>query len=118
MTPGFVLNNTEAPVWLIFNTDLSQGDPAALDIQFEAQASTPGLTITTEAWNWTTSAYEAVDSSAASFNIDQVETVDITNSDYVEPGTNSVRSRIGWRQTGFVLSFPWIVFVDQFVWVE
>ena len=116
--PGFVLNSDEAPVWLIFDATLSGDSPNSLEITAESQAGTPGLTGTFEAWNWNSSAYEIIDVSPTSFNSDAVVTVDLTSgiSDYVQTGTGAVRSRIGWRQTGFTINFPWEVRLDQLVW--
>ena len=114
--PGFVLNDTEAPVWLIFDATLP-ATPTSLEIVTEAQAGTPGITATLEAFNWTTSTYDIVDTSPTSFNNDTVVTADLTGgiSDYVN-GSNEVRSRIGWRQTGFIINFPWVASLDQLVW--
>ena len=40
--PGFILNSTEAPVWLIFDAALSSDSPNSLEIAVESQAGTPG----------------------------------------------------------------------------
>ena len=114
--PGFIINDTEAPVWLIFDAALTSDSPAGLEIAFESQAGTPGLTATLEAFNWNSSSYDIVDASAASFNTDTVVSVDLSSgiSNYVQSG--AVRSRIGWRQTGFTINFPWEVRLDQMVW--
>ena len=83
-----------------------------------SQANTPGLTGTLEAFNWNSNAYDVVEVSPASFNTDAVVTADLSAgiSDYVQTGSGSVRSRIGWRQTGFTLLFPWEVRLDQMLW--
>ena len=116
--PGFTINETEAPVWLIFDAALASDSPSSLEIAVESQAGTPGLTGTLEAFNWNTSAYEIVDASATSFNTDAVVSVDLSSgiSDFVQAGTGAIRSRIGWRQTGFTINFPWEVRLDQMVW--
>ena len=116
--PGFVIINTEAPVWLIFDAALSSDSPNGLEIAVESQAGTPGLTATLEAFNWNSSAYEIVDASAASFNTDAVVSVDLSSgiSNFVQARTGAIRARIGWRQTGFTINFPWEVRLDQFVW--
>ena len=116
--PGFTLNSTEAPVWLLFEASLSTDSPNSLTLQVEAQAGTPGLTATTEAWNWNTSTFDVVDVSATSFDIDTVITPALTPSDHVQSGTAAVRSRLGWRKTGFTINYPWETRLDQFVWVQ
>ena len=116
--PGFILNSTEAPVWLIFDGALSSDSPSSLEIAVESQAGTLGLTGTLEAFNWNSTTYEVVDTSAESFNTDTVVSVDLSSgiSNYVQAGSGAVRSRIGWRQTGFTINFPWEVRLDQMVW--
>ena len=118
LNPGFTINNQEAPVWLVFDGTLPNDSPAGLSIDRESQSGTPGLTATTEAWNWNTGSYVELDSTDENFNTDAVVNVDITAgvADYVEGGTGNVRTRIGWRKTGFTINFPWEVRVDQVIW--
>jgi hypothetical protein len=116
--PGLTLNSSEAPVWLIFDASLPSGSPGSLQSVIESQAGTPGLTATLEAWNWSTASYDVVDVSEAGFNSDVVVTADLTAgiADYVQSGTAAVRTRVGWRKTGFTINYPWEVRVDQLVW--
>ena len=116
--PGFTINSSEAPVWLIFDATLSSDSPNGLELAAESQAGTPGLVATLEAFNWVTGAYDVVDVSAASINTDTIVSVDLSSQipDYVQTGTGAIRSRIGWRQTGFVINYPWEVRLDQMVW--
>ncbi len=118
--PGFVLNSGEAPVWLIFDGTLPSDSPASLEIVVESQVGTPGLTGTLEAWNWTNAGYVVVDVFESGFNNDLVLAVDLGPgiTDYVQAGTGAVRSRIGWRKTGFTINYPWEVRIDQMVWTE
>ena len=105
-------------MWLIFDATLSRDSPSSLELALESQAGTPGLTGTLESFNWISNAYEIVDLSPASFNNDTVISVDLSSgiSNYVQTGTGAIRSRIGWRQTGFTINFPWEVRLDQLVW--
>ena len=116
--PGITLNTEEAPVWMTFNANLSTDSPISLGLKVETQADTPGLTATTEAWNWNTNSYDVVDVSETSFNNDTVITPALTPGDHVQSGTAAVHSRLGWRKTGLTLNFPWQTRLDQFVWVE
>ncbi len=116
--PGLTLNSSEAPVWLIFDASLPTDSPISLESVIESQAGTPGLTGTLEAWNWSTGSYDVVDVSDAGFNSDVTVTADLTAgiSDYVQSGTAAVRTRVGWRKTGFTINYPWEIRVDQLVW--
>ncbi len=117
--PGLTINSTEAPVWLIFDGALPSDNPSSVQIMMESQAGTPGLSHTLEAWNWSSGVYDVVDISESSFNTDNVVTIDLGSSisDYVESQTGAVRTRLGWRKTGFTINFPWEVRLDQLVWI-
>ncbi len=71
-----------------------------------------------EMFNFTSGQYEPINQQAASFNVDNVVTVDVSASiaDYVQAGTGTVKARIGWRAESLVLLFPWTVCVDQVKW--
>ena len=114
--PGFTIGAFEAPVWLIFDAVLDP-TPSSLSITVESSAGTPGLTVTTEAFNFTTDSYDEVDVRAETFNDDSIANIDISSgiADYVDADGNT-RTRIGWRQTGFTIGFPWEARLDQVVW--
>ena len=118
MNPGFTIGAFEAPVWLIFDAALAGDAPSSLVFDRESSAGTPGLTVTTEAFNWNTNAFDVVDATNEVFMNDTVVSVDLSGdvSDFVEPGTGNVRSRVGWRQTGFTINFPWEARIDQISW--
>ena len=118
MLPGFTISSGEAPVWLIFDANLSTDAPAMLEAKYESQAGTPGLTATLEAWNWVAGSYDVLDETAAPFNTDMIVVTELVVADHVEAGTNAVRSRLGWRRTGFTINFPWEVRIDHFVWLQ
>ena len=111
-SPGFTLNSSEAPVWLIFD-----GNGSAAEIRVESNANTPGLEYTVEAFNWNAGSYDVVGIQTESFNTDQVVQFAITPADHVDSG-GDVRTRVGWRQVGFTILFPWQVNVDQVVWTQ
>ena len=116
--PGFVLSSLEAPVWLEFDAGLSSDSPSSLQFITETTANTPGISLTTDLFNWNTNQFVEIDVRATSFNSDAVVSIDVSDqiADFVEPGTGAVRARAGWRSTGFTLLFPWTVSVDQVVW--
>ena len=109
--PGFVLNNTEAPVWLIFDGN----GAGATEFQIESNAGTPGLEYTVEAFNWAANTFDIVGMQTETFNNDQVQQFAIVPADHVN-ANGDVRSRVGWRQAGFTINFPWEVRVDQVLW--
>ena len=116
--PGFVLSSIEAPVWLEFDANLASDTQTIVEFAIEVTANTPGLTQTTDVFNFTTGQYEEVDVQSSAFNSDTVISIDLSASaaDVVEAGTGAVRMRTGWRRTGFTLLFPWTICIDQAVW--
>ncbi len=116
--PGIILNSSEPPVWLEFVGTLPSDAPTSLSVTLEAQANTLGLTQTIDMFNWNLGQYEPADSRAASFNVDSVATVNLTASisDYVQAGSGTVKTRMGWRATGPVLLYPWTASIDQVIW--
>lgn len=115
--PGFVLNTNEAPIWVTFDATIPTDSPTDLKIFYEANANTPGLTITVEAFNWNTNSFDVLDSFDASFNADENVGIVISgHPEYVEAGSGDVRARIGWRKTGFTIVFPWEVGIDWMGW--
>ena len=97
---------------MIFDGNIS-GTPDH-NFQVESQAGTPGLTYTMEAFNFTTNVFDVIGTEMESFNTDTVETYALT-SDHFD-GNGDVRSRLGWRQTGFTINFPWEARIDQVGW--
>ena len=109
--PGFTLNDSEAPVWLEVETTVT-GEISEFVV--ESSASTPGLELTAEAYNTVSGAFEVIGTAAESNGEDTVEVFTL-DGDVV--GVDGVaRGRVGWRQTGFVLQFPWTVDVDFVAW--
>ena len=110
--PGFTINNDEAPVWLIFDGIAAN----AVEFSVESQAGTPGLTYTVEAFDYSVGALVVIGTQAESFGADQVTTFALT-ADNIDSG-GDVQTRVGWRQTGFTINFPWEVQVDQVGWIQ
>ena len=110
-TPGFTLNSSEAPVWLEFE---GTAGGTVSEMAIESNAGTPGLELTAEAYDFANGSFEVVGSVDASFNVDVVDAFPIDSENIDSDGT--VRSRYGWRQTGFTLNFPWEVRVDHVQW--
>ena len=111
--PGFVVNVMEAPIWLIFDGN----GPAATNVQIESTADTTGLTYTVEAFNWASGQYDVIGIQSETFNSDQILQFAIVPDDHIDTD-GDLRTRVGWRQTGFALLFPWSVNVDQLIWTQ
>ena len=113
--PGFTLNSLEAPVWIEFEgqTPITEPSIQSLEVLFESQASTPGLTLTVEEFNFSTNSYEVIGEESESFDVDVQRSFPTSEH---ESSTGEVRIRAGWRQTGFTINFPWEVRIDSMFW--
>ncbi len=106
--PGFTINNTEAPVWLVFDANA----PNATEISVTSTAGTPGITVSAECFNWTTGMYVHVGTPEdETFNSQTKHTFGPIDAACID-GSGNVRWRIGWRKTGFTINFPWLISVD------
>ena len=81
----------------------------------ESNAGTPGLSKTFEFWNFAFGQFDTVSSIEESFNVDEVVVVEappLARYLYLDLD-GCVRARVGWRQSGFLLNFPWEVRIDH-----
>jgi hypothetical protein len=116
--PGIILHPGEAPVWLVFEGTLASDNPGHLSVQVEDSANTVGLVQSIEMYNWNSGQFDVIESAETTFDVDSVQTIDVSKriADFVQEQTGAVRSRLGWRQNGVVLVFPWTICLDQVVW--
>ena len=114
--PGFTLNPNEPPVWLIFEGTSPNLDPSSFSVSIESQANTPGISLTVEAFNFVGQTYEQIGGADVEFNSDSVFSVPLLNTDDYIDTDGGILTRVGYRQTGFVLLFPWEVKVDSVNW--
>lgn len=70
-SPGFTLNQNEAPVWIVVEATLVS-TPNNLRLVVESQAGTQGIDAAYEAWNWQTSSYDVLAAEDETFNFDSV----------------------------------------------
>ena len=111
--PGFTLTNLEAPVWIEFFANA----PTAINFRVESSAGTPGIEHTVEAFNFANGSYDIIGVQTESFNVDQVVEFPVVPADHID-ANGDVQSRVGWRQVGFTLNFPWTINVDQTGWTQ
>ena len=112
---GPTLNTTEAPVQVIVNGTAQLASASKLEVDVTAHSST-NIAQAIDVYNWTTGAYVTVDTRAASTS-DSTVKISIPNpNQFIQSGTEAVRARIRYYQTGPTLTFPWSVDVDQVVW--
>ena len=55
----------------------------------------------------------------SSFNNDSIVELDLEGGEisrFVEEDTGVVRARLSWKAVGFVISYPWVINIDQVLW--
>jgi len=119
VNPGFTINSNEAPVWLNFDAVLPTDSPNSLELRLKSSANTTGIEQTVEMFNWNTDQYVELESIDTTFNSDSIQTIDLTSlaNDFVRSETGEIRSRVGYRSTGFLILYPWTISIDQVGWL-
>ena len=110
--PGFTLNSDESPVWTEFTTVVS--DPAntqEMTISLETNTSTPGLSMMVEVFDQQNNNYQIVEALGSHVFGTQTTSITLTNPDYLN-AAGELKTRVGFRQTGFTIHFPWTVGYD------
>ena len=116
--PGFTLSSNEPPVWVEFTGQIPNATPQWLNIKVESNANTPGIIQTVEVFNWVSDEYDLVATRPTSFIADGITNVAIPlPMEYVQPDTESVKARLGWKADGFILLYPWEVQIDYVAWL-
>ena len=87
--------------------------PTTTSFLFEARARGPGLTFSLEAWNPNQGSFDVLGVGSQSVNQDEVVELAIDPAQHIA-ANGDVRAQLAWRQTGFIVAFPWQVEVDQF----
>ena len=112
-----VLSPAEPPVWIEFETALSDDTPTSLIRTVESHVNTGGLNHTLELYNFDTGNYEIFSNAAATLKDTVLEiTVNEEVSRFVESGTAVVRCRTAWKGAGPVGLYPWTVSFDEVSW--
>lgn len=128
--PGFTLNDEEKPVWILADKLNVEEPSQQLRLAVESQAGTPGLSKQIELFNFDTGDFDLIVGEVdESFNNDSVLRALICRDDVAQyvadadqpaagglpfAAAGTVRMRVGWRQTGFTINFPWEVRIDHF----
>ena len=113
---GPTLNPQEPPVSVIVNGTSTVASVTDLRLSMTDHVNTPGLTQTIELWDYVASAWVKAGSKTATTS-NSSQTVIATNpSRFVQTGTNAIRARVSWKQTGPTLIYRWAAYMDQVVW--
>jgi hypothetical protein len=114
---GPILSLAEAPINITFDATSFTATAGALKFTLEANVSTTNLQQKIELFNYTTNAFEVVDTRTSAAT-DSVATVNITTdaSRFINATTKAMRARVSYKAIGPILSMPWQARIDQVMW--
>lgn len=117
MRPGIVFSTSEPPVQVVLESSAPAGTVSELHFLLEASTNQASLSQKIELWNFTTSAYETLDTRAAT-TMDSTTEVSIAANPtrFIEAGTGAMRAKVGYIATGPIFSYPWQARIDQAAW--
>ncbi|MHB8637204.1 MAG: outer membrane protein assembly factor BamB family protein [Fimbriimonadaceae bacterium] len=116
--PGPVLGAQEAPIQLVVTGTLPNTAPTQLKFHLLASVNSVNVSQSVELWNFATSKWELLGSTAASAAETPDDITAANPAQFVQPGTGQVQARLSWKQVGPTLVYPWHASVDQAVWLE
>ncbi|MCH7903556.1 MAG: hypothetical protein IH944_03205 [Armatimonadetes bacterium] len=116
--PGITLGQTEPSVQLIVIGTAPTENPTELRFRVEAHADINNIGQWIELFNYITNSYDLVDFMIAT-TVDSIVEVTITNDPwrYVQAGTKEMTAKVSYLEAGIILSYPWLVSIDQTVWI-
>jgi hypothetical protein len=82
----------------------------------DAKASTPGLSMKVELFNFVTNQYVQVVAGPVGTADTALIGFSATPAQCVQPGTNTIRAKVSFYRTGITLQWPWTVSVDRTAW--
>jgi hypothetical protein len=115
--PGLTLNGGEAPLQIDLEATSPVSGPTGLSFKIVAKGSAPALSQEVQLYDWVAQEFVSVDTRATT-TVDQTVQLnapgDVTR--FVAAGSRNMRTRLVYRQTGPVASFPWSASIDQAQW--
>lgn len=117
MRPGIVFSTTEAPIQLVVNTVAPSASASQIIFSVEASVNQGNIGQTILMFNWQTNAYEQMRVDAGTTS-DSIKTVTVTSNAnrFINQSDRSMRSKISYKTTGPVFSYPWQGRVDHVFW--
>lgn len=111
---GIVVNASEAPVQVIFNTTSNTLVPNGIGLQLEAGVNTVGLSQKIEFFNYSTNQFDVVKTTNATTADSLVAAVIPTNaSNYVNSTNGNVQVKVSYSQVGPVANSAWTARFDK-----
>lgn len=114
--PGIVFSTSEEPVQLILDSTAFSATATNLTFTVEASVNQANIAQTLSLFDFQSGTWVALDSRPATLTDSVVRVTAPTPQRFIEPGTNALRTKVSYRTTGPVFSYPWIVKIDEAYW--
>lgn len=114
--PGIVFSTAEAPLQLQLQSTNTFVNPTELRFRLEAHTNQGNLNQKILLFNYTSNAYEELDSRMATTSDSVVEVVVTSNPTRFINASGQVRALVTYKAAGPVFSYPWLARIDQAVW--
>lgn len=117
LRPGPVLSTSQPPVQIVFDATAPTASPNGFSFSVESSASFGNAQQGIALWNYTTGAYDLLDTRLVKVTDDVAYvTVQTNPSRFIQPGTLAIRALVTYRALGPSLSFPWSSRIDKVWW--
>lgn len=115
--PGITFSSSEAPVRVRIDAVSPIGEPSAMRIVIESQATAGGMLQILEAFDYDASAWVQVDARSTTVGVDGTIEVSLTNPGRFIDAAGNVSLRLHYKATAPVFAYPWTARVDRVSWV-
>ncbi len=116
LRPFIVLNQAERPIQLIVNGSTTVAQPREIVVSVESHANITNLRQWIEAWNYSTSAWDQLDTRVLTTTDNTVQVSITQNAQNYRSGTGALQLRISYMPEGLVLFYPWEARIDWVNW--
>lgn len=119
LRPWVVLNVNEAPVQLQVSGTAVNSTATSLTCTVESRASLSNIQQRIYLYSFTQNRYDLLDTQFTSTSDARISIFIPANQNptqYIHPTTREVKMLLTWQSAGPVLSYPWMIFIDQVQW--
>jgi len=115
--PGVVLSSQQSPLRVVLTSTATSPSATQVAMIIEAKATSANIRQVIEFYNYTTNTWVQGDQRQISTTESTIQVVAPgTPTQYIQTGSRQIKTRLSYKQTGPVLSFPWRISWDRAVW--
>ena len=88
-----------------------------MTVTVESGVNSPNLRQIIEVYNFSSASWQQFDTRLASLSDTRIQFSPNSPEQFINASDGLTRAKIRWRQSGPILSYPWIARVDQIAWL-